>query len=34
MLIKDFGEVLATDSWMPDGFTQCDEAQLHTARNG
>src|SRR5208282_4409617 len=30
-LVKDFGEVLATDSWMPDGFTQCDEAQLHTA---
>jgi hypothetical protein len=30
-LIKPFGEVLATDSWMPDGFTQCDEAQLHTA---
>jgi hypothetical protein len=31
MLIKDFGEVLATDLWMPDGFSQCDEAQLHTA---
>ncbi len=30
-LIRDFGEVLATDSWMPDGFTQCDEAQLHAA---
>lgn len=30
-LIKDFGEVLATDLWMPDGFSQCDEAQLHTA---
>src|SRR5439155_20733876 len=30
-LIKDFGEVRATDSWMPDGFNQCDEAQVHTA---
>lgn len=30
-LIQDFGEVLPTDSWMPDGFTQCDEAQLHSA---
>jgi hypothetical protein len=30
-LIRDFGEVLPTDSWMPDGFNQCDEAQLHTA---
>jgi hypothetical protein len=23
--------VLVTDSWMPEGFDQCDEAQLHTA---
>jgi hypothetical protein len=30
-LIEPFGEVLATDSWMPEGFAQCDEAQLHTS---
>lgn len=30
-LIEPWGEVQAADSWMPDGFTQCDEAQLHTS---
>ena len=30
-LIEPFGEVLAADSWMPEGFAQCDEAQLHTS---
>jgi len=30
-LSEPFGEVVATDSWMPEGFAQCDEAQLHTA---
>jgi hypothetical protein len=30
-LIKPFGEVLATDSWMPEGFDERKEAQLHTA---
>jgi hypothetical protein len=30
-LIEPFGEVLATDSWMPEGFAHCAEAQLHTS---
>jgi len=30
-LVAPFGEVGAHDSWMPEGFAQCDEAQLHTA---
>ena len=30
-LIKPFGEVLSTDLWMPDGFAECEEAQLHAA---
>jgi len=30
-LIEPWGQVLATSSWMPDGFVDCEEAQLHTA---
>jgi|ERR1035437_584318 hypothetical protein len=30
-LIESWGEVLPTDAWMPDGFTQCEEAELHKA---
>jgi len=30
-LIAPFGEVTAENSWMPDGFTCCQEAQLTTA---
>lgn len=30
-LIEPWGQVQDSDSWMPDGFTQCEEAQLHTA---
>jgi hypothetical protein len=30
-LIEPWGKVHATDSWMPDGFDQCDQAQLPTA---
>jgi hypothetical protein len=30
-LIEPFGEVLTTDFWMPEGFAECEEAQLHTA---
>ncbi|HET6384514.1 MAG TPA: hypothetical protein VFJ58_14055 [Armatimonadota bacterium] len=30
-LIEPWGQVLQSDSWMPDGFKQIDEAQLHTA---
>jgi hypothetical protein len=30
-LIEPWGQVLSNDLWMPDGFEQIDEAQLHTA---
>jgi hypothetical protein len=30
-LIEPWGEVLPGDSWMPDGFDQCDEAELDIA---
>lgn len=30
-LISPWGHVHTSDSWMPDGFTDCEEAQLHTA---
>jgi len=31
-LIESWGEVLPTDAWMPDGFTQCEEAELYKAK--
>jgi len=30
-LISPWGEVHPSDSWMPGGFADCEEAQLHTA---
>ncbi len=31
-IIEPWGEVLPSDSWMPDGFDHRDEAQLHAAK--